>query len=113
MISKKSLFSLATTLGGMPVLSTLPGSPAARAGVRYGDIVLSVNGRPTSTVGDYVQASALRSDGMTLVLFRNGVEEQLELIYDRERRSLEDALTQLAELRAISEDPPEPEGSED
>lgn len=111
MISKKSLFALATTLGGMPVLSTLPNSPAARAGVRYGDIVISVNGRPTPTVDDYVQASGLRSDGMTLVLFRGGAEHELELSYDREPRApnLEAVVAQIVGQRALSEIPEPPD----
>ena len=47
MIAKRTLFELAKTLDGLPVLGCLAGSPAALAGVRYGDILLSVNGQRT------------------------------------------------------------------
>lgn len=112
MVPKKSLFALATTLGGMPVLSTLPSSPAARAGIRYGDIVLLVNGRKTPTVDDYVQATALRRDGMDLVIFRNGAEHRLELIYDREPasgRDLGSVVQEIVERRILSDLPGPPD----
>lgn len=117
MIPKRSLGKLAATLGGMPVLSTLPSSPAARAGIRYGDIVLSVNGRPTPTVDDYVQATMIRRDGMTLVLFRDGVEHELELLYDRDARAERDlasVVKEIVERRVLSEypEPPDDDGSD-
>ena len=51
MISRKQLEEIAATVQGVPVFGCLPGSTAAEAGVRYGDIVLSVNGvrTPAST----------------------------------------------------------------
>lgn len=52
----------------------MPGSTAAEAGVRYGDIVLSVNGVDTPTIVEYLAARQLRSDGFTLRLFRAGEE---------------------------------------
>lgn len=84
MISKKSVFALAKLLEGVPVLGSLPGSPAARAGVRYGDVLLSVNGMRTRSATDYVEAKALRSDGMELTVFRSsGDERTLELRFER------------------------------
>lgn len=64
------------------MLGTLSGTPAARAGIRYGDIVLSVNGKRTRTVLEYVEAKALRSDGMSVTVFRSGTESVEELVYD-------------------------------
>jgi len=64
------------------VLGTLSGTPAARAGIRYGDVVLSVNGKRTRTVLEYVEAKALRTDGMSVVVFRSGTESVTELVYD-------------------------------
>jgi hypothetical protein len=40
--------------------------------VRYGDIVLSVNGFPTPGLDEYLSARRLRNDGCELKLFRDG-----------------------------------------
>jgi len=72
MMSRKQLEEIAETVGGVPVWGCLPGSTAAEAGVRYGDIVLSVNGVATPTINEYLEARKLRSDGFDLVLFRDG-----------------------------------------
>jgi S1-C subfamily serine protease len=82
MIPKRSVFALAKAMGGIPILGTLAGSPAARAGLRYGDVLLAVNDRPTATVADYIEAKGLRDDGMKIVVFRGGAEEARELLYD-------------------------------
>ena len=82
MISKKAVFALAKALEGIPVLGTLEGTPAARAGVRYGDVLISVNGTRTRTVADYVTGKNLRLDGMDVVVFRNGANVELAFEYD-------------------------------
>jgi S1-C subfamily serine protease len=97
MIAKSTLFQLAKTLDGLPVLGCLPGTPAARAGVRYGDILLSVNGQRTRTFGDYIEAKALRSDGMHVVLFRQGEEHPVAFEYVANRGPV-DTMSMLAEL---------------
>ena len=97
MISKASITALAKALGGIPVLGTLSGSPAARAGIRYGDIILSVNAQRTATATEYVVAKALRTDGMDVVFFRDGAELAASLVFDP-RGVLPDAAAILAEL---------------
>lgn len=82
MIPKRSLFALAKVLGGIPILGTLEGTPAARAGLRYGDILISVNGVRTTNVAEYVEAKSVRQDGMEIVVFRAGAEQARELVYD-------------------------------
>lgn len=82
MIPKRSVFALAKALDGIPVLGTLQGTPAARAGIRYGDVLLSVNGMRTRNIFDYVEAKALRTDGMEIIVFRGGVEQTSELVYE-------------------------------
>jgi C-terminal processing protease CtpA/Prc len=106
MIAKSTLFELAKTLDGMPVLGCLPGTPAARAGVRYGDILLSVNGQRTRNFGDYIEAKALRKDGMAIVLFRQGEETPLEFEYLANRTDMEPfaLLAELIAMRVIPSD---------
>jgi predicted metalloprotease with PDZ domain len=100
-IAKRSLFALAKALEGLPVLGALEGTPAARAGVRYGDILLSVNGVRTRSVSDYVEAKARRLDGMDIVVFRSGEERLAALTYDASPRPIDTAaiLAELVTLR--------------
>ncbi len=100
MISRTSLFALAKALEGMPVLGTLRGTPAARAGIRYGDILLSVNGMRVRNVADYVEAKALDDDGMEIVVFRTGTEQVERLTYDK-RTGHADPAAILAELMSL------------
>lgn len=114
MIPKKQLFELAAALEGIPVLGTLAGSPAARAGIGYGDVVLSVNGVRTRTMLDYVEAKVLRSDGMELVVFRSGAEHVARLEYAAASGDATDAAALLAELvgmRIVGPDDPRSTGS--
>lgn len=101
MIPRKSLFSLAEALDGLPILGALPGTPAARAGVRYGDILLSVNGKRVRTVNDYVEAKNLRTDGMDVIVFRSGEERIIALSYEEGSGAAEPAalLAELVTLR--------------
>jgi S1-C subfamily serine protease len=51
--------ALATRLGrttGLEVVQLLDGSPASAAGVRAGDVIVSLDGRPISGVGDLQRA---------------------------------------------------------
>jgi S1-C subfamily serine protease len=82
MLSSEALTRLATALGGLPVLGCRPGSPAARAGVRYGDVLLSVNGVPTPDWQAYIEARARRQSAMQIAIFRGGEELVIELAFD-------------------------------
>ncbi|HYP99599.1 MAG TPA: PDZ domain-containing protein [Polyangiaceae bacterium] len=110
MIRRQQLEALAEAVQGIPVLGCLPGSTASQAGVRYGDIVLEVNGLRTINIDDYLAGRKLRSDGMDLRLFRDGTEFSLFV----ELRPLEgearwEALTQmLADARVGAESEPPP-----
>ncbi len=97
MISKTALFQLAKTLDGLAVLGCMQGTPAALAGVRYGDVLLEVNGRRTRNFGEYIEAKALRADGMKVVIFRSGEERPIELEYASQRAPVDPA-TLLGEL---------------
>lgn len=110
MISRKQLEAIAETVGGVPVLGCLPGSTAAEAGVRYGDIVLGVNGMPSPTIDDYLQARKLRSDGFELRIFRAGTEFTVFVAFRPPADPLEALTAQLADGRYLAPEssPPEP-----
>jgi len=97
MIAKSTLFELAKTLDGLPVLGCLEGTPAGEAGIRYGDVLLYVNGVRTRTFGDYFEGKALRQEGMQVVVFRDGAELSLEFGYRKNREPV-DPTSLLAEL---------------
>lgn len=87
---------MAIRLKGVPVLGCRPGSPASRAGVQYGDILIAVNGMATPDWGSYVEARALASGHMRVELFRAG--ETLTLEFDMPHTEAVDPATLLDEL---------------
>jgi regulator of sigma E protease len=57
-----------------------PGSPAARAGIRPGDRIVSLAGRPTPTFADLFNATAVRPGETVIVeVQRNGVATDLRV----------------------------------
>jgi S1-C subfamily serine protease len=83
MLAPEQITKLAIALGGLPVLGCRPGSPAARAGIRYGDVLLAVNGVPTPDWTTYVQARAIRRE-TEIAIFRAGDELTVKLVLDLE-----------------------------
>jgi S1-C subfamily serine protease len=79
MIDRTELARLAAALGGIPVLACRPNSPAERAGVRTGDIVLAVNGMKTPDWAAFIEARARDNERMTLDLMRDGEAVSLEI----------------------------------
>jgi S1-C subfamily serine protease len=71
-VNRASLQRIASTLGGIAVWSTGENSLARSAGLQYGDVILSVNGQPTPSIGAYFRAKALSAERMTLTYFRLG-----------------------------------------
>jgi Do/DeqQ family serine protease len=65
---------------GALITDVLPGSPAAAAGLKPGDLVTSVNGQPVTDAQDLRNAQGLAPVGSTLALGvnRNGRQLQLE-----------------------------------
>lgn len=75
----EALTLIANSLNGLPILGCASGSPAAHAGLRYGDIVLAVDGTPTPSWADFFEASARASGELRLRVFRQGRELALRL----------------------------------
>lgn len=79
MFERHMLAKLAATLGGLPVLGCHPGSPADEAGIRYGDIVMAVNGMSTPDWSAFIEARAANKETMKVELFRDGEQLVIEL----------------------------------
>lgn len=107
MISRKQLEEIASTVEGVPVWGCLPGSSAAQAGVRYGDIVLEVNGVKTPGIDEYLRARSLRKDGFELLLFRDGHELRVYVEFRPPADDLEALARQLADGRYVSTSDPD------
>ena len=61
-------------LKGMLVSEVYPDTPAARAGIKAADIILSVNGRTVGNKGDYLARlyGTTKSESLSLVVLRSG-----------------------------------------
>nr|HEX4317248.1 PDZ domain-containing protein [Kofleriaceae bacterium] len=79
MFDRGELMQLASALGGLPVLACRTGSPAEQAGVRYGDIVLAVNGIKTPDWVTFIEARSKSKTSMLIELFRDGVHVTITL----------------------------------
>jgi serine protease Do len=64
--------------GGITISSVVPGSPAERAGLKVGDTVISVDGKPVKSGDDLVSDIASRKPGSKVALgyVRNGKKEE-------------------------------------
>ncbi|MFO0674645.1 MAG: PDZ domain-containing protein [Polyangiaceae bacterium] len=103
MKSTRDFERLAKALGGIPIWGCLPGSASARAGVRYGDVLLSVNGVPTPTIDAYLAARQSTKSTLTVVVFRDGAELTLKLRLPRRKAEAEDDAAMEKAVRQVIE----------
>ena len=111
MIRKRNLVELACKLDGLPIFGCLKGSPAALAGVRYGDVLMAVDGEPTPTWDAYLRVRERSKETITLLLFRDGQELEVRVqLREGPPRSLADLLDDLEESNGLDSDFPVPDG---
>jgi len=76
MLNLADLSRLATVLGGLPIPGCAVDSPAARAGLRYGDVLLARGGFATASWAEFF---ALGQCAATVRVWRRGVEFDVTL----------------------------------
>jgi predicted metalloprotease with PDZ domain len=69
---RSEIIALARTIRGIPLLGCPEGSPAERAGMQYGDIIIFVNGVRTRSVIDYQEAKKQAEGPMEVIFRRHG-----------------------------------------
>jgi len=77
MAFRENLERMARIYEGVAIFSVERGSTTHRAGVRAGDILMSVNGRRIRHHSEYSEARRLRSECIELVVMRQGRELRL------------------------------------
>ena len=73
---------------GVLIVSVRRGSPAARAGIRRGDVIVSLDGERTRTVEGFLTAISERSPGdrVRLALVRDGAEREVTAVLGDQAR---------------------------
>ena len=111
MINKSNLSQLAVALSGLPVYGCLPGSPADVAGVRYGDVLLRVDGHATPSWDAYIAARESSGASIRLRLFRDGHEFEVDVVLARDTyldaSGLAAALGLMASAAPVGREPPQ------
>ena len=75
--------------GALFVVGALPESPSARAGLRYGDVLLECNGMPVDGPTSLDAARASNADRLELVVLRRGEAVELRVELDGGTRASE------------------------
>ena len=73
MSDSKNNDNIMAKIPGMPVWGIVPGCPAHKAGVRVGDTVIEVDGKPTPDVKSYWAACKDRGAVTKITVFRPNV----------------------------------------
>ena len=109
MLKPSELSRLASSLGGIPILGSLAGSPADAAGIRYGDILLAVDGNPTTSWDEFLRVRSRCKERLVARVFRQGTEFEVSIPL---RVSKLSPLEVLAELQARGLLVPAPAGEQ-
>ncbi len=91
---------------GMALQYVEPGSPAAKAGIQAGDVVVSVNGKPVKSGSDLVDPITQSTVGnkIHLVYMRGGVQHEADVIVEDRAKLFPDRVSSYEEEQA----PPQP-----
>jgi S1-C subfamily serine protease len=108
MLTPAELARLATALGGLPILGCLAGSPAEDAGMRYGDILLSLDGMPTSSWDEFLVARNLAGSKIVVRVFRQGQEFDMSLELRASNKTPAQVLEELSAAYEVPEEAEEP-----
>ena len=67
--------------GGVYVATVVPGSPAAQAGLKEGDVITAIDGKPATTTDDLAAVTLTRNPGDTVTVeyIRDGRPEQTKM----------------------------------
>ncbi|MEB3237149.1 MAG: trypsin-like peptidase domain-containing protein [Candidatus Sericytochromatia bacterium] len=84
---------------GAVVTQVTDGSPAARAGLAPGDVILEVQGKPIASAAELIWSISNRSKGdkVTLLVMREGQRKRLEVVLDRMPDQVSRAMNQAQE----------------
>ncbi len=75
--------------GGLLVLKVVPGCPSFEAGLKFGDVILAVEGRKVNTIADfYVAYAGVKKGGQALIKIMRGGRPRL-LTLERTGRGLD------------------------
>ncbi|XP_026457924.1 carboxyl-terminal-processing peptidase 2, chloroplastic-like isoform X2 [Papaver somniferum] len=90
---------------GLVVISSTPGAPAYRSGIRSGDVILAIDGTSTETMGIYDAAERLQGpEGSSVELTILSGPETKQMALKRERVSLNPVTSRLCEVAAVGKD---------
>jgi predicted metalloprotease with PDZ domain len=82
-------------MGGLPIMGCLKGSPADLAGIRYGDILLSINGTPTPSWSAFFQARRQCKGSIVVRVFRQGAEFDVRMVLPEAIKTPREVLEEL------------------
>src|SRR5215813_9055977 len=97
MQSPSDLTRIADAMGGLPIMGCLKGSPADLAGIRYGDILLSINGTPTPSWSEFFQARRQSKGSILVRVFRQGAEFEVRMALPEAIKTPREVLEELRE----------------
>lgn len=72
MSNYNDVWKMAAAVEGIPILGCIPGSPAARAGLKVGDVLLVANGIRTRSIDDYFDALDVDAQKLEVTYYRDG-----------------------------------------